>query len=133
MSTNAAGDLAARIDASFASSESPVDADAVEETIELLDSGAIRVAEPTAAGWVVNEWAKKAVLLYFRVRGLETIECGPFEYHDRLPLKTGYERNGVRVVPPAVARRGAYLSPGVILMPSYVNIEIGRASCRERV
>ncbi len=122
MSTDTAGDLAARIDASFASSESPLDADAVEETIELLDSGAIRVAEPTAAGWVVNEWAKKAVLLYFRVRGLETIECGPFEYHDRLPLKTGYERNGVRVVPPAVARRGAYLSPGVILMPSYVNI-----------
>jgi 2,3,4,5-tetrahydropyridine-2-carboxylate N-succinyltransferase len=70
----------------------------------------------------VNEWAKKAVLLYFRVRGLDTTEVGPFEYHDKLPLKTGYEAAGVRVVPPATARYGAYLSRGVVLMPSYVNI-----------
>jgi len=115
-------DLAARIDASFDAPNTTLDAEAVEEAIELLDRGEIRVAEPTDAGWVVNLWAKKAVLLYFRVRGLETLECGPFEYHDRLPLKTGYEEAGVRVVPPAVARRGAFLSPGVILMPSYVNI-----------
>jgi 2,3,4,5-tetrahydropyridine-2-carboxylate N-succinyltransferase len=115
-------ELAARIEASFDAPDAALDAEAVEEAIGLLDRGEVRVAEPTDAGWVVNAWAKKAVLLYFRVRGLETIECGPFEYHDRLPLKNGYEDAGVRVVPPAVARRGAFLSPGVILMPSYVNI-----------
>jgi len=115
-------DLAARIDSSFDVLDPAMDVEAVEEAIGLLDRGEIRVAEPTEAGWVVNGWAKKAVLLYFQVRGLETLECGPFEYHDRLPLKTGYEEAGVRVVPPAVARRGAFLSPGVILMPSYVNI-----------
>ena len=70
----------------------------------------------------MNEWAKKAVLLYFRVRGMETIESGPFEYHDKLPLKHGFVDAGVRVVPPAAVRYGAFLSPGVILMPSYVNI-----------
>ena len=70
----------------------------------------------------MNEWAKKAVLLYFRVRELETTEVGPFEYRDLLPLKRGYEASGVRVVPPATARYGAFLSPGVVLMPSYVNI-----------
>ena len=122
MSAERFADLAARIDASFDAPNTTLDAEAVEEAIELLDRGEIRVAEPTDAGWVVNAWTKKAVLLYFRVRGLETLECGPFEYHDRLPLKTGYEEAGVRVVPPAVARRGAFLSPGVILMPSYVNI-----------
>ena len=122
MSAERFADLAARIDASFDAPNTTLDVEAVEEAIELLDRGAIRVAEPTDAGWVVNAWTKKAVLLYFRVRGLETLECGPFEYHDRLPLKTGYEEAGVRVVPPAVARRGAFLSPGVILMPSYVNI-----------
>jgi len=115
-------DLAARIEASFDAPDASLDAEAVEEAIGLLDRGEIRVSEPTGAGWVVNAWVKKAVLLYFRVRGLETLECGPFEYHDRLPLKKGYEESGVRVVPPAVARRGAFLSPGVILMPSYVNI-----------
>jgi 2,3,4,5-tetrahydropyridine-2-carboxylate N-succinyltransferase len=115
-------DLAARIEASFDVPDPAMDVEAVEEAIGLLDRGEIRVAEPTETGWVVNGWAKKAVLLYFQVRGLETLECGPFEYHDRLPLKTGYEEAGVRVVPPAVARRGAFLSPGVILMPSYVNI-----------
>ncbi|HET9671568.1 MAG TPA: 2,3,4,5-tetrahydropyridine-2,6-dicarboxylate N-succinyltransferase, partial [Actinomycetota bacterium] len=73
-------------------------------------------------GWVVHEWVKEAVLLYFRVRGLRTTEVGPFEYHDRLPLKRGYEGAGVRVVPPATARYGAFLSKDVVLMPSYVNI-----------
>jgi 2,3,4,5-tetrahydropyridine-2-carboxylate N-succinyltransferase len=116
-------DLAARIDASYATADAgDIDADAVDEAIGLLDRGEIRVAEPTDAGWIVNGWAKRAVLLYFRVRGLETTESGPFEYHDKLPLKRGYVQAGVRVVPPAVARYGAYLSPGVILMPSYVNI-----------
>jgi 2,3,4,5-tetrahydropyridine-2-carboxylate N-succinyltransferase len=114
--------LAGRIDASYAAAGTDVDADAVDQAIALLDRGEVRVAEPTEAGWIVNEWAKRAVLLYFRVRGLETTESGPFEYHDKLPLKHGYEDAGVRVVPPAVARYGAYLSPGVILMPSYVNI-----------
>ena len=88
----------------------------------MLDRGEARVAEPDGDGWAVNEWAKKAVLLYFRVRDLETTEVGPFEYHDQLPLKRGYEEAGVRVVPPATARYGAFLSRGVVLMPSYVNI-----------
>ncbi len=114
--------LAARIEASFAEPDREPDADAVEEAIDLLDRGLVRVAEPTEDGWVVNAWAKQAVLLYFRVRGLTTVEVGPFEYHDKLPLKRDYEAAGVRVVPPAVARRGAFLSPGVIMMPSYVNI-----------
>ena len=103
----------------------PIDAAAVEETIELLDRGSVRVAEPDPArdgSWRVNTWAKQAVLLYFRVRGLETTEAGPFEYHDKLPLKHGYGSQGVRVVPPATVRFGAHLEPGVVLMPSYVNI-----------
>jgi 2,3,4,5-tetrahydropyridine-2-carboxylate N-succinyltransferase len=90
--------------------------------LRLLDAGELRVAEPSDVGWRVNGWVKQAVLLFFRVRGLTTTDVGPFEYHDRLPLKTGYEHGGVRVVPPAVARYGAYLSPGVVMMPSYVNI-----------
>jgi 2,3,4,5-tetrahydropyridine-2-carboxylate N-succinyltransferase len=115
-------DLEARIRVSYEAPEREPDVDAVEATIELLDRGELRVAEPTDDGWVVNDWAKEAVLLYFRVRGLTTTDVGPFEYHDKLPLKRGYEAAGVRVVPPATARRGAFLSPGVILMPSYVNI-----------
>lgn len=121
--------LAARIEASFAEcSRDPgadPDAEAVEEAIALLDRGALRVADPPASpgeGWTVNEWAKQAVLLLFRVRDLETSEVGPFEYHDRLLLKRGYEEAGVRVVPPGAARYGAFLSPGVVMMPSYVNI-----------
>lgn len=118
--------LAGRIDASWEAiqtdpSASP-DAEAVEEALALLDAGKVRVADPGADGWTVNEWAKRAVLLYFRVRGLVTSEVGPFEYHDKLPLKRGYAESGVRVVPPAAARYGAYLSPGVVLMPSYVNV-----------
>ncbi|MEP6973224.1 MAG: 2,3,4,5-tetrahydropyridine-2,6-dicarboxylate N-succinyltransferase [Actinomycetota bacterium] len=122
MSDRYPADLAARIEASFDAPDRELDPSAIEETIGLLDRGELRVAEPTDTGWIVNEWAKKAVLLYFRVRGLETTESGPFEYHDKLPLKHGYVDAGVRVVPPAVARYGAYLSPGVVLMPSYVNI-----------
>jgi 2,3,4,5-tetrahydropyridine-2-carboxylate N-succinyltransferase len=114
-------DLAERIERSWAEPDR-LDAAAVQEAIGLLDRGEARVAERDGDGWVVNEWAKKAVLLYFRVRDLETTEVGPFEYHDRLPLKSGYEEAGVRVVPPATARYGAFISPGVVLMPSFVNI-----------
>ena len=96
---------------------------AIETVIEEIDKGRLRVAEPQADGsWVVNEWVKKAVVLYFPIRQMETIEVGPFEYHDKMVLKTGYKELGVRVVPPAVARYGAFIAAGVILMPSYVNI-----------
>jgi 2,3,4,5-tetrahydropyridine-2-carboxylate N-succinyltransferase len=114
-------DLEVRVHASFTDGGDP-DAEAVEETIRLLDAGEVRVAEPAGDGWRVNAWVKEAVLLYFRVRGLHTAEVGPFEYHDRLPLKHGYEGAGVRVVPPATARYGSFLGPGVVMMPSYVNI-----------
>jgi 2,3,4,5-tetrahydropyridine-2-carboxylate N-succinyltransferase len=94
----------------------------VEEVVARVDAGELRVAQPAPDGWLVNEWVKKAILLYFRVRGMETIELGPYEWHDKVPLKRGWADKGVRVVPPAVARHGAFVSPGVILMPSYVNI-----------
>lgn len=94
----------------------------IREVIEQLDKGKIRVAEPTANGWQVNEWIKKAVILYFPIQKMETLNAGPMEFHDKMKLKTGYEKLGVRVVPHAVARYGAYLASGVILMPSYVNI-----------
>src|ERR1035437_2906815 len=91
--------------------------------IELLDKGKIRVAEPLADGnWKVNEWIKKAVILYFPIRKMETIEVGPFEFHDKMQLKKDYAKLGIRVVPPAIARYGAYLAKGVIMMPSYENI-----------
>jgi 2,3,4,5-tetrahydropyridine-2,6-dicarboxylate N-succinyltransferase len=97
--------------------------DAINHVIEEIDKGHIRVAEPTDSGeWIVNEWVKKAVVMYFPIRKMETIEVGPFEFHDKMALKTNYEALGIRVVPPAVARYGAYISSGVILMPSYVNI-----------
>ena len=96
--------------------------DRVEEVIAALDSGELRVAEPVDGEWRVNEEAQRAILEYFRLRELEPREVGPFEYLDKIPLKHGYERLGVRVVPPATARYGAFLSPGVVLMPSYVNI-----------
>ena len=97
--------------------------EAVEETIFQLNGGILRVAEPSSDGqWSVNQWVKQAILLYFRLRGMETIDAGPIEYYDKIPLKRDYEKLGVRVVPPAVARYGAYLAPGVVLMPSYVNI-----------
>ena len=101
---------------------SDLDAAAVEETIHQLDRGEIRVAERVGDDWVVNEPAKRAILEYFRLRRIEPREVGPFEYRDKIPLKTGYARAGVRVVPPAVARYGSFLSEGVVLMPSYVNI-----------
>lgn len=95
---------------------------AIEAVIEGLDKGDLRVAEPTNGGWQVNEWIKKAVVMYFPIRKMETIEVGPFEFHDKMALKSNYKDLGVRVVPHAVARYGAYISKGVILMPSYVNI-----------
>ncbi|MBD0290352.1 MAG: 2,3,4,5-tetrahydropyridine-2,6-dicarboxylate N-succinyltransferase [Thermoleophilia bacterium] len=95
---------------------------AVEEAVRLLDQGDVRVAERARDGWAVNEWAKKAILLLFRLREMEAVELGPFEYLDKIPLKRGYAGRSVRVVPPAVARYGSYLAPGVVLMPSYVNI-----------
>jgi len=94
----------------------------VEELIAALDRGETRVAERIDGDWRVNEEAQRAILEYFRLRKMEPREVGPFEYHDKIPLKQGYEHLGVRVVPPATARYGAFLSPGVVLMPSYVNI-----------
>src|SRR5277367_6498300 len=93
-----------------------------EETIAALDRGELRVARPEGEEWVVNEQAQAAILDYFRTQQMEPREVGPFEYHDKIPLKSGYEALGVRGVPPAVARYGSFLSRGVILMPSYVNI-----------
>jgi 2,3,4,5-tetrahydropyridine-2,6-dicarboxylate N-succinyltransferase len=95
---------------------------AIRSVIDQLDQGILRVAEPTNNGWQVNEWVKKAVVLYFPIQKMETIEAGPLEFHDKIPLKTGYKKKGIRVVPHAVARKGAYISSGTILMPSYVNI-----------
>ena len=95
---------------------------AIEEVIEGLDSGNLRCASLLGDEWVVNEWIKKAVVLYFPIRKMETLESGIFEYHDKMRLKTGYKEKGIRAVPPATARYGAYISSGVILMPSYVNI-----------
>ena len=95
---------------------------AIRKIVDLLDRGELRVAEPTTDGWQVNEWIKKAVVMYFPIQTMETIEVGPFEFHDKIPLKTGYAEKGIRVVPHAVARHGAYISKGTILMPSYVNI-----------
>jgi 2,3,4,5-tetrahydropyridine-2-carboxylate N-succinyltransferase len=93
-----------------------------EETIAALDRGEVRVAEPDGDDWVVHSDVQAAILDYFRSRQMEPREVGPFEYHDKIPLKSGYEELGVRVVPPAVARYGSFLSRGVVLMPSYVNI-----------
>jgi len=93
-----------------------------DDVIAALDRGEVRVAEPDGDDWRVNAEVQAAILDYFRSRKMEPREVGPFEYHDKIPLKSGYEELGVRVVPPAVARYGAFLSPGVILMPSYVNI-----------
>jgi 2,3,4,5-tetrahydropyridine-2-carboxylate N-succinyltransferase len=96
--------------------------DTIRKVIDLLDVGELRVAEPTTDGWQVNEWVKKAVVLYFPIQKMEILEAGIFEYHDKIPLKRGYAEKGVRVVPNAIARHGAYVSKGVIMMPSYVNI-----------
>ncbi|WP_347159056.1 2,3,4,5-tetrahydropyridine-2,6-dicarboxylate N-succinyltransferase [Pontibacter chitinilyticus] len=96
--------------------------EAIRTVIEELDKGTLRVAEPTGDTWQVNEWVKKAVLLYFPIQSMQTIEVGPFEFHDKMLLKRNYAQLGVRVVPHAVARYGAFLAKGVIMMPSYVNI-----------
>ncbi len=95
---------------------------AIANVIDLLDQGRLRVAEKTTNGWQLNEWVKKAVILYFPARKMEVTEAGPMEFHDKIPLKKNYASLGVRVVPHAVARYGSFLSKGVILMPSYVNI-----------
>jgi 2,3,4,5-tetrahydropyridine-2,6-dicarboxylate N-succinyltransferase len=95
---------------------------AIREVIEMLDKGKLRVAQPSAEGWKVNEWVKKAVILYFPIQKMETTIVGPFEFHDKIPLKKNYQQLGVRVVPHAVARYGSFIEQGVILMPSYVNI-----------
>ena len=95
---------------------------AIRSVVESLDKGELRVAEPGSGGWQVNEWIKKAVILYFPIQQMETMEVGIFEFHDKIPLKRNYKSLGIRVVPHAVARHGAYVSKGVILMPSYVNI-----------
>ena len=95
---------------------------AIRSVIKALDEGTLRIAEPVTDDWITHEWIKKAVILYFPVQNMETTMAGPFEYHDKIPLKTDYEALGVRVVPPAVARYGSFIGKGVILMPSYVNI-----------
>lgn len=94
----------------------------IEQVVALLDTGEIRVAEQVNGVWIVNDWVKKAVILYFPIRKMETIEVGPFEFHDKIPLKKNFEKLGVRVVPHGLARHGSFLAKGVILMPSYVNI-----------
>lgn len=100
----------------------PETVEAIESVVEYLDKGKIRVAEPLTNGWQVNEWVKKAVILYFPTQQMSKIEVGPFEFHDKIPLKKDYDKLGVRVVPHGLARYGSYLAPGVIMMPSYVNI-----------
>jgi 2,3,4,5-tetrahydropyridine-2-carboxylate N-succinyltransferase len=96
--------------------------DAVNEVVALLDKGKLRVAEPNDDDWKVNEWVKKAVILYFPLQKMETIKVGPLEWHDKIALKSGYAEKGVRVVPHAVARYGSFVEKGVVMMPSYVNI-----------
>jgi 2,3,4,5-tetrahydropyridine-2,6-dicarboxylate N-succinyltransferase len=126
MTTTAARtDLAALVGIAFADPKQLEHAEAqlaVEEVIDGLDRGEIRLAEKIDGEWVTHAWVQQAILLYFRLRQLETWQVGQFEYHDKIPLKHDYARLGVRVVPPATARYGSYLEPGVILMPSYVNI-----------
>jgi 2,3,4,5-tetrahydropyridine-2-carboxylate N-succinyltransferase len=95
---------------------------AVREVVSLLDLGKLRVAEPDGGNWKVNEWVKKAVILYFPIQQMEVIEVGPFEFHDKIALKKDYKKLGVRVVPPAIARYGSFVNKGVIMMPSYINI-----------
>ncbi|MFN8922567.1 MAG: 2,3,4,5-tetrahydropyridine-2,6-dicarboxylate N-succinyltransferase [Sphingobacteriia bacterium] len=105
--------------------EQPEYRQAIEAVVEALDKGLLRTAQPvpdTEKGWQVNDWVKQAVIMYFPIRQMETLECPPFEFHDKIPLKRDYASQGVRVVPHALARHGSFLARGVILMPSYVNI-----------
>jgi len=113
-------ELAARIEELFAAGQ--VEAGPIEEAIALLDAGEVRVAEQRDGDWVVNDWVKKAILLYFRLRKVEPMEVGGLQFLDKIPVKRDYADRGVRVVPPGVARYGAFLSEGVVLMPGYVNI-----------
>ena len=92
--------------------------DAIETVIEKIDKGELRIAEPINNEWIINEWVKKAVVMYFPIRKMETLNAGPLEFHDKMKLKTNYKELGIRVVPHAVSRYGAYIAPGVILMPS---------------
>ncbi len=96
--------------------------DAIRKVIDLLDNGMLRVAEPSGENWKVNEWVKKAVVLYFPIQKMEVAEAGVLEFHDKIPLKKNYMEKGIRVVPHAVARYGAFIAKGVIMMPSYINI-----------
>lgn len=100
----------------------PETQDAIRNIVDLLDKGKLRIAEPSTDGWIVNEWLKKAVILYFPIQKMQTIEVGPFEFHDKIALKNNYEELGVRVVPHAIARYGSFINRGVIMMPSYINI-----------
>lgn len=102
--------------------DAPEAVSAVEVALDALDRGEVRVAEKVGGEWVVHQWLKRAILLYFRQRAMETVEVGPFEYRDKVPLKRDYAAAGVRVVPPAVVRRGAFVEAGAVLMPSYVNL-----------
>ncbi len=96
---------------------------AVRDVVEMLDKGVLRTAEPVEDGkWQINEWVKKAVVMYFPIQGMQSMEAGGLEFYDKIETKRGFEKMGVRVVPPAVARYGSYLAPGAIMMPSYVNI-----------
>jgi 2,3,4,5-tetrahydropyridine-2,6-dicarboxylate N-succinyltransferase len=113
-------ELAQRIEELWERDE--LDAEAIEKALRLLDRGEVRVAERRDGEWVVNEWAKKAILLYFRLRKVEPMEVGGLRFLDKIPVKTDYAERGVRVVPPGVARYGAFLSEGVVLMPGFVNI-----------
>ncbi|MDF2692138.1 MAG: 2,3,4,5-tetrahydropyridine-2,6-dicarboxylate N-succinyltransferase [Labilithrix sp.] len=117
----------ALVEAAFADRsklKDPTYSAAVERTVGLLDRGDLRVASPPESGgdWVTHAWIKQAILLYFAVRGMETMEVGPFEFHDKIPLKKDLAKQNVRVVPPGVVRYGAFCEPGVIVMPGYVNI-----------
>lgn len=96
--------------------------DAIRQVVEQLDKGSLRTAQPSSDGWQVNDWVKKAVIMYFPIQKMETIEVGPFEFHDKIALKNKYAEKGIRVVPHAIARYGAYVSKGVVMMPSYINI-----------
>lgn len=118
------GELEALILSAWARKTNLTEADreAVENTILMLDRGLLRVAEPTADGWLVNEWVKMAILLYFRIQGMSPVEAGELEFYDKVPTKRNFAQLGIRVVPPAVARVGSYIAPGVIMMPSFVNI-----------
>jgi 2,3,4,5-tetrahydropyridine-2-carboxylate N-succinyltransferase len=113
-------DLAARIEELWEAGTT--EQEPIEQAIALLDEGKVRVAEPGPTGWVVNEWVKKAILLYFRLRKVEPMEVGGLRFLDKVPVKADYAERGVRVVPPGVARYGSFLSEGVVLMPGYVNI-----------